>query len=198
MRDAGGVRREVREHDVPPDTFQPRGAEIARHHLYPSDGGNLQQINGDDAPAWLDSGGGHLRPAARRRAQVYYDCSRPQKLFLVVYLEKLERRAGAIALLPRLAHVRIGDMAAQPLFARLRHAPLPAILAPRQAHDAGAGPFQGAPPRRGGRTQMGVERAPVEAPRKRVEAGVPQLRFGHAPQLAALDGGDGKSIPQPD
>src|SRR2546427_11516236 len=130
---------------------------------------------------------GRLRSAARRRAQVHHDCSRPQKLLLVVYFEKLERRAGAIALLPRLAHVRIGDMAAQPLFARLRHAPLRAILAPRQTHNAVAGPFQAARPRQGGRTQIGVERSPVEAPRKRVKAVVAQLRFGQAPQLAALD-----------
>src|SRR5437879_7855614 len=100
IRDSREVRREVREHDVRPYTFQHRGAEISRHHHCPSDGGNLQQINGDDATAGLDPGGGHLRPAARRRTQVYYDCSRPQKLFLVVYLEKLERRAGTIALLP--------------------------------------------------------------------------------------------------
>src|SRR5437667_29063 len=83
-RDSREVRREVREHDVRPHTFQPRGAEISRHHLYPSDGGNLQQINGDDAPAGLDPGGGHLRPAARRGAQVHYDYPRPQKLLLVV------------------------------------------------------------------------------------------------------------------
>src|SRR5437879_7850829 len=95
IRDSREVRREVREHDVCPDTLQLRCAEVFLHHLYASDGGNLQQINGDDAPAGLDPGGGHLRPAARRGAQVHYDYPRPQKLLLVVYLEKLERRAGA-------------------------------------------------------------------------------------------------------
>src|SRR5207302_3061130 len=64
----------------------------------------------------------HLRPAARRCAQVHYGGSRTQKLFFFVYFEKLERRAGAIALLPRLAHVRVGDVAPQPLFVRPRHA----------------------------------------------------------------------------
>src|SRR5439155_16204133 len=123
IRDSRGFWRGLREQDVCLHTFQPRAAKISRHYLYASDGGNLQQINGDDAPAGLDPGSGHLRPAARRGAQVYDDGSRPQKLFLVVYFEKLERRAGAIALLTGLAHVRIGDMAAQPLFVRLRHAP---------------------------------------------------------------------------
>jgi len=43
---------------------------------------------------------------------------------------------------------------------------------------------------------MRIERAPVEAPRKRVKSFIAQLRFGQAPQLAALDGGDGNAIPQ--
>src|SRR5207247_7154608 len=92
IRDSREVRREVREHDVCLHAFQHRGAEVSRHDLYPSDGGNLQQINGDDAPAGLDPGGGHLRPAARRRTQVYYDCSRPPELLPLVYFETLERR----------------------------------------------------------------------------------------------------------
>src|SRR6266480_576939 len=67
---------------------------------------------------------------------------------------------------------------------------LAASLAPRQIHDAVAGPFQAAQVLRGSGTQMGVERAPVEAPRKRVKAVVAQLRFGQAPQLAAVDGAE--------
>src|SRR5207247_1663984 len=118
--------RAPRDHLDSPRPLTRRGAITSRHPLDASDWGNLQQINGLDAHAGLDPGRGHLRPAARRGAQVHHDCSRPQKLLLVVYFEKLERRAGAIALLPGLAHVRIGDMAAQPLFVRLRHAPLPA------------------------------------------------------------------------
>src|SRR5207248_3191908 len=81
----------------------------------------VEQINSQHPAARSDLPRRNLRPAAGGRAKIDDDRSRAEQLLALVELEQLVRRARTITLLPRLAHIRVGDVAAQPLLARFRH-----------------------------------------------------------------------------
>src|SRR3989442_11523607 len=129
--DARQIRRNARQNHLgfrppqPPDeNFSPK---IALQHRHPGDGGDRQKINRDDLPARLDLLRGHLRPAARRRAQVDHRHARTKQTLFSIQLEKLEGGARAITLLLRFPDVRIGDVAAQPLLAGFQSCLIPAV-----------------------------------------------------------------------